>query len=211
MKTFIKTLFAAALTTVVLSSATVAANASEINSSYTALTQVKNINKIVVSGNVKLILVQDSKEGVEVYDQYYSKNALVQQQGAELRISSFTKDVLTVIAHVNNVSSIEASNTSKVITSGSFNLLNLKVVLKDQATADINANTVNLSTTVNDASSLKLEGSTENHEAALGSEAKMKMDDFTAQNTSISVMAKPVLASNNRYADLQPDLLEKLF
>ncbi|WP_316802528.1 GIN domain-containing protein [Pedobacter nototheniae] len=211
MKTFIKTLFAAALTTVVLSSATLAANASENNSSYTALTQVKNISKIVVSGNVKLILVQDSREGVEVYDQYYSKNALIQQQGAELRISSFTKDALTIIAHVNNLSSVEASNTSKVFTSGSFNLLDLKIVLKDQATAAINANTVTLSTSVNDAASLKLEGSTENHEATLGSEAKMKMDDFTAQNTNISVIAKPVLASNNRYADLQPELLEKLF
>ncbi|MCZ4243318.1 GIN domain-containing protein [Pedobacter punctiformis] len=211
MKNFIKTLFAAALTTVVLSSATIAANASEINAGYTALTQVKNITKIAVSGNVKLILVQDNKEGVEIYGQYYSNNALVQQQGTELRISSFTKDALTIIAHVNNLSSIEASNTSKVITSGSFNLLNLKIALKDQATADINANTINLTTTVQDAASLKLEGFTENHEAAMGSEAKMKMDDFYAQNINISVVTKPVLASDNRYADLQPDLLEKLF
>lgn len=212
MKNSIKTLVVAALTVVTLSSANLAAKASEINSSYTALTQVKNINKIVVSGNVKLILVQDGKESVEVYDKYYSKNALVQQQGAELRISSFSKDMLTVVAHVNNISSIEASNTSKVLTSGKFNLLNLDVILKDQASASINANTVSLYTAVNDGTILNLEGTTENHLAFLGNQAKMNMDDFASENTSISITPKAVYATNmSRYDDLKIDLLEKLF
>jgi hypothetical protein len=213
MKTSIKNLFAAALVMVTLSSATVVANATENSANYTALTKVKNISKIVVSGNVKLILVQDAKESVEVYDQYYTKNALVQQQGAELRISSFDKNTLTVIAHVNNLTAIEASNTATVTTAGNFNLLNLSIVLNDKASADIKANTVNLSTDVKDAASLKLAGSAETHLAVIGSESKIKMGDFTAQESSIKVAAKSVLASNNksRYDDLQVDLLEKLF
>jgi hypothetical protein len=213
MKTSIKNLFAAALVMVTLSSATVVANATENSANYTALTKVKNISKIVVSGNVKLILVQDAKESVEVYDQYYTKNALVQQQGAELRISSFDKNTLTVIAHVNNLTAIEASNTAIVTTAGNFNLLNLSIVLNDKASADIKANTVNLSTDVKDAASLKLAGSAETHLAVIGSESKIKMGDFTAQESSIKVAAKSVLASNNksRYDDLQVDLLEKLF
>jgi hypothetical protein len=213
MKTSIKNLFAAALVMVTLSSATVVANATENSANYTALTKVKNISKIVVSGNVKLILVQDVKESVEVYDQYYTKNALVQQQGAELRISSFDKNTLTVIAHVNNLTAIEASNTATVTTAGNFNLLNLSIVLNDKASADIKANTVNLSTDVKDAASLKLAGSAETHLAVIGSESKIKMGDFTAQESSIKVAAKSVLASNNksRYDDLQVDLLEKLF
>jgi hypothetical protein len=213
MKTSIKNLFAAALVMVTLSSATVVANTTENSANYTALTKVKNISKIVVSGNVKLILVQDAKESVEVYDQYYTKNALVQQQGAELRISSFDKNTLTVIAHVNNLTAIEASNTATVTTAGNFNLLNLSIVLNDKASADIKANTVNLSTDVKDAASLKLAGSAETHLAVIGSESKIKMGDFTAQESSIKVAAKSVLASNNksRYDDLQVDLLEKLF
>jgi len=213
MKNSIKNLFAAALVMVTLSGATLAAKASENNAGYTVLSQVKNISKIIVSGNVKLILVQDDKEGVEVYDTYYRKNALVQQQGSELRISSFDKATLMVVAHVNNISSIEASNTATVATAGNFNLLSLNVVLNDKATADIKANTVSLSTTVNDAASLKLEGSTDNHVAVIGAESKMKMNEFTAQETNIKVSAKPVLASNNksRYDDLKIDLLEKLF
>jgi len=213
MKTSIKNLFAAALTIVALSSANLVANATEVNANYTALTQVKNINKIVVSGNVKVILVQDGRESVEVYDKYYAKNALVQQQGGELRISSFDKETLTVIAHVNNLSAIEASNNSTITTAGKFNLLNLSVVLKDQASANINANTVCLYTKVNDGAHLKLEGATEDHIAVMGTLAKLKMDGFTAQNTNISTLPKQVLASTSatRYDDLQADLLEKLF
>jgi len=130
MKTSIKTLFAAALTTIILGTASVAANATENNTNYTNLTSVKNISKIKISGNVKLILIQDAKESVEVYDNYFAKNALVQQQNGELRISSFTKEALTVIAHVNNVASIEASNTSTIQTAGNFNLLDLKCGFK---------------------------------------------------------------------------------
>ena len=212
MKNSIKNLFAAALVMVTLSSATVVANAAELKSSYTTINQVKNISKISVSGNVKLILIQDSKESIEVFDKYYASNALVQQQGAELRISSFAKEALTVIAHVNNLTSIEASNTSSIATSGKFNLLDLEVILKDKASATINANTVNLFTTVNDGTSLSLEGTTETHTAVLGNAAKLKMNEFAAQNTNISIATKAIYASNlSRYEDLKIDLLEKLF
>ncbi|MCZ4223895.1 GIN domain-containing protein [Pedobacter rhodius] len=212
MKNSIKNVFVAALTIVALSSATTVARATEINANYTALTQVKNITKIAVSGNVKLILIQDNKESIEVFDKYYSNNALVQQQGSELRISSFSKNALTVIAHVNNISSIEASNTSTVATAGKFNLLNLNVVLKDKATANINANTVNLTTIINDGTSLNLEGTTESHTAVLGNEAKMKLDDFASADTNISISPKAIYAGNlSRYEDLKIDLLEKLF
>jgi hypothetical protein len=212
MKNSIKNLFAAALVMVTLSSATIVANATENNANYTAITKVKNISKIVVSGNVKLILVQDAKESVEVYDQYYTKNALVQQQGAELRISSFDKNALTVIAHVNNLTVIEASNTATVSTAGTFNLLNLNVVLNDEASADIKANTVNLSTNVKDDASLKLEGTTDSHQAVLGIASKINMAGFTAQETSIRLTGKSLLANNkSRYDDIRVDLLEKLF
>jgi hypothetical protein len=210
MTTSIKTLFAAALTTIILATASVAANANENNSNYTNITSVKNISKIKISGNVKLILVQDAKESVQVYDNYYAKNALVQQQDGELRISSFTKEPLIVIAHVNNLSTIEASNISSVKTAGNFNLLNLDVVLNDGATADIKANTVNLNTSINGASSLVLSGSTENYSAVLGAVAKVNTNDFTAVDSSVS--ASPISTySANRYDDIKADVLESIF
>ncbi|MFC3561333.1 GIN domain-containing protein [Pedobacter jamesrossensis] len=211
MKTSIKTLFAAALTTIILGTASVAANATENNNNYTNLTSIKNISKIKISGNVKLILVQDANESVEVFDNYFAKNALVQQQNGELRISSFTATPLTVIAHVNNISSIEASNTSTVATAGNFNLLNLNVVLNDNAAADIKANTVSLITSINGSSNLVLSGSTESYTAVLGSSAKVGMNDFTANDSNVSAAPLATTYSANRYEDLKIEVLESIF
>ncbi|UKT63468.1 GIN domain-containing protein [Pedobacter mucosus] len=208
MKTSIKTLFAAALTTIVLGTASITANASDSNN-YTNLTSVKNISKIKISGNVKLILVQDSKESVLIYDNYFSNNALVQQQDGELRISSFTSEPLTVIAHVNNLTALEASNTSSVKTTGNFNLLNLSVVLNDNATANINANTIDMVTKINGTANLVLTGSTENYNAIVGSLANVKLKDFIAADTMVS--SAPIATySVNRYQDINADLLESI-
>lgn len=209
MKNSIKNLFAAVLTTIVLGASSVAANASENNNSYTNLTTVKNISKIKISGNVKLILVQDAKESVEVYDNYYTKNALVQQQNGELRISSFNTEALTVIAHVNNITDIEASNNASVKTSGNFNLLNLAVVLNDKATADITANTITLSANINGTSKLNLSGTTESYNAILSSSAKVGMNGFTATNSNVSA-APMVIYNANRFNDIKLELLETI-
>lgn len=209
MKNSIKNLFAIALTTIILGATDVTVNASEKVNSYTNLTSVKNISKIKISGNVKLILIQDAKESVEVYDNYYTKNALVQQQNGELRISSFNTEALTVIAHVNNITTIEASNNASVKTAGNFNLLNLNVVLNDKATADINANTLSLTTNVNGTSALNLKGNTESYNAVLSSSAKVGMNDFTAIDSNVSA-APTVVYSANRFEDIKLELLETI-
>lgn len=209
MKNSIKNLFAIALTTIILGATDVTVNASEKVNSYTNLTSVKNISKIKISGNVKLILIQDAKESVEVYDNYYTKNALVQQQNGELRISSFNTEALTVIAHVNNITTIEASNNASVKTAGNFNLLNLNVVLNDKATADINANTLSLTTNVNGTSALNLKGNTESYNAVLSSTAKVGMNDFTAIDSNVSA-APTVVYSANRFEDIKLELLETI-
>lgn len=209
MKNSIKNLFAAALTTIILGATAVTVSAAEKGNSYTNLTSVKNISKIKISGNVKLILIQDAKESVEVYDNYYTKNALVQQQNGELRISSFNTEALTVIAHVNNITNIEASNNASVKTAGNFNLLNLNVVLNDKATADITANTLSLTTNVNGASALNLKGNTESYNAVLSSSAKVGMNDFTATDSNVSA-APIVVYSANRFEDIKLELLETI-
>jgi len=209
MKNSIKNLFAAALTTIILGATAVTVNAAEKSNSYTNLTSVKNISKIKISGNVKLILIQDAKESVEVYDNYYTKNALVQQQNGELRISSFNTEALTVIAHVNNITNIEASNNASVKTAGNFNLLNLNVVLNDKATADITANTLSLTTNVNGASALNLKGNTESYNAVLSSSAKVGMNGFTATDSNVSAVSI-VVYSANRFEDIKLELLETI-
>lgn len=196
MKTSIKNLFA-----VVLSVATMTTSAFATDSikesvknnasanKVTILTEVKNINKIVATGNVEVFVVQAPTESVKVYDSYYSKNALVQQKDGVLRISSFEKEPLSVTVYVRNISAIEASENATVKTYGKINFLSLDVLLKDKATAEINANTVNLFTSVKDQASLKLSGYTEEHFALMGTSAKMTTGNFIAGTSDVKSIA----------------------
>lgn len=195
MKTAIKTLFAIALTTVLSTTVASTVKAAD-NNTITVLSEVKKVNKINVSGNVEVILVQSPTESVKVYDNYYSKNALVQQQDGELRISSFNKETLTVVVYVNSLSTITASDNAKVKTYGKFNALSLDVNLKDNATANLNTNTVSLNSNLSGQSNLTLAGSTSEYNATMGSVAKVNLDQFAAQTTNIQsqnvVIAKAV-------------------
>jgi hypothetical protein len=195
MKNSLKTLIALFLVGATLTSA-VPVTAAETNNHITTLSSIKNISKIVVSGNVNLILIQDANESVKVYDKYYSKNALVQQQGGTLRVSSFQEKPLDVVVFVKNLAAIEASNNARVKTEGNFKLLNLDITLSDSAKADVYANTVNLFTSVKDASDLKIAGTTESHVVIASDLANLTMSKLAANETTIS--SKPSLALARR-------------
>ena len=196
MKTSIKSLIALTITTLALTTATVNVKAAEANQ-VTVLSQVKKVNKISVSGNVELILVQSADESVKVYDSYFSKNALVQQKDGELRISSFNKETLTVIAYVSNLSAITASDNSTVKTFGKFNALSLDVTLTDQAKAVLNTNTVSMFAQLNDRSNLSLTGSTSDYNAVIGSVASVNMSQFAASSTNIQSKSSKIAAVKN--------------
>lgn len=197
MKNSIKTFaLALTLTSVILTGSAFTSKASD-NNQTTVLSAVKKVSKINVSGNVELILVQSADESVKVYNNYYAKNALVQQKDGELRISSFNNETLTVVVYVSNLTSITASNNSSVSTFGKFNALSLDVILKDQSTAKLNTNTINLSTDISGMANLTLSGNTIDYDAVLGSVAKLNMEQFVSQNTNIksrNVMVASVVA-----------------
>jgi hypothetical protein len=184
MKTAIKNLFAAILTVAISASAPAFANAKEAKK-VTVLSTVKNFNKLNVSGNVEVILVQSASPSVQVYDNYYAKNALVQEKDGELRISSFDKETLTVVVYASQLNEITASDKAVVKTSGKFSALSLEVNLKDQAKATLNTNTVDLFAKVNDKASLNLSGSTTDYNAVIGSLASLSAEKFTAENSNI--------------------------
>ena len=184
MRTSIKNLIAATLTLIVLTSATIMTKADD--NVVTVLTDVKKINKINVSGNVSLILVQSADERVNVYNNYYTKNALVQQKDGELRVSSYEKEALIVVVYVSNLSSITASENAIIKTHGKFTALNLDVNLNDFAKADLNTNTISLNTNVNSNANLTLAGSTSEYNAVVNRLSKVDMINFVAEITNIS-------------------------
>jgi hypothetical protein len=183
MKTSIKNLIAATLTLVVLTSASLTTKANE--SAVTVLSDVKKVNKINVSGNVSLILVQSDNESVKVYDNYYTKNALVQQKDGELRISSYEKETLTVVVYVSNLSSITASDDATVKTAGKLTALELDVNLNNNAKAILNTNTIALNTNVKGNADLTLTGNTLEYSAIVNSSSKVSLNDFAAETSSI--------------------------
>lgn len=209
MKTSIKNLFVVALGLVTISTSAFANDNKEnaknntSASKVTILSEVKNINKIVATGNVEVFVVQAPTESVKVYDSYYSKNALVQQKDGVLRISSFEKEPLAVTVYVRNISAIEASDNASVKTFGKVNFLSLDVLLTGKATADINAKTVNLYTSINDHASLKLGGSTEEHYALLGTSAKLTTGNFVAGTSDVKSIAPKYIAQAKPVATLE--------
>jgi len=183
MNTSIKNLIATTLTVIVLAGTNVIAKAED--KAITVLSDVKKVNKINVSGNVELILVQSADESVKVYDNYYTKNALVQQKDGELRISSYDKETLTVVVYTNNLSSITASDNATVRTHGKLTTLDLNVNLNDNATADLNTNTISLSTNIKGNASLSLTGSTLDYNAMVNKTSKVSLNDFAAETSNI--------------------------
>jgi len=183
MKPFIKNIVAVTLTLGVLTSATLATKADD--HTITVLADVKKVTKIDVSGNVELILVQSANESVKVYDNYYTKNALVQQKDGELRVSSYEKEPLTVVVYVSNLSSITASDNATVKTHGKFSTLDLTVDLNDHAKAILNTNTISLNTNVKGSANLSLSGYTTDYNAVMNSSSKVSMNDFVAESTNI--------------------------
>lgn len=183
MKPFIKNIVAATLTLGILTSATLATKADD--HAITVLADVKKVTKIDVSGNVELILVQSANESVKVYDNYYTKNALVQQKDGELRVSSYEKEPLTVVVYVSNLSSITASDNATVKTHGKFSTLDLTVDLNDHAKAILNTNTISLNTNVKGSANLSLSGYTTDYNAVMNSSSKVSMNDFVAESTNI--------------------------
>ena len=183
MRTSIKNLIAATLTLIVLTSATITTKAED--NTITVLADVKKINKINASGNVSLILVQSADERVNVYNNYYTKNALVQQKDGELRVSSYEKQTLVVVVYVSNLSAITASENATVKTYGKFSALNLDVNLSDDAKANLNTNTISLNTNIKGNADLTLTGSTSDYNAIVNSFSKVNMADFVAEITNI--------------------------
>jgi hypothetical protein len=198
MKTSIKNLFAVVLSVATITTSAFATenvesanhfekikNANSTEKTVTILKEVKDINKIVATGNVEVFVMQAPTESVKVYDNYYAKNALVQQKDGVLRISSFEKEPLAVTVYVRNLSAIEANGSAVVKTYGKMNVLSLDVLLRDNASAEINANTVSLFTSVKDRASLKLSGATEEHYALMGTSANMSTGQFVAGRSDV--------------------------
>ncbi|SHG92443.1 GIN domain-containing protein [Pedobacter caeni] len=175
MKTSIKTLFASALTAIVLTSSAFTTFAKD-TTPVSAAANVK-FNKVVVTGNAKVVLVQSNSESITSYDEL-SASTTVQQKGYTLYINSTAVNPETIYVSVKDLQRIDASNTAQVKTRGNFDLAVLQIFLKDGAKANVNAKVGSLYTDMKDQSDLKLSGSSAEHNLVRNDVSKLNLNDF---------------------------------
>ncbi|MCD0487140.1 DUF2807 domain-containing protein [Pedobacter sp. MC2016-14] len=187
MKTLVQNLFASSLFAIVIASTAFTANAStSADHSTTLRTPANGILKVVVKGNAKVTLVQSEKESVKIIDAYNDEKTSVKMEGGTLVINSYEAYPINITVFVKNPFRIEASNTASVQTKGTFNLQFLQVILKDKASADVNACTKGLYTQVRDKANLKLAGSSDEHIIIRSKVAKLQKEAFACVKTNES-------------------------
>jgi hypothetical protein len=161
MKNLAKSLFAVALTAVVLTSSAMTTFAAEPVVKETKTSSTASFNKIWVSGNVKIVLTQGGKQGVVGTNNYDSKNTSVLSKGNTLYINSTESGQVTLNITVKDLERVEAYGQSVVVTSNNFDVKNLQLFLNQSATAKISTTAASLYTVVKDNAVLKLNGSAE--------------------------------------------------
>jgi len=201
MKTLAKSLFAAALTAVVLTSSAMTSFAAEPVKTVTTSPSVAGFNKIWVSGNVKIILTQGDKEVVSGTDGYDSSKTSVLSKGQTLYINSTESGMVTLNITVKDLQRVEAYGQSVVVTSNNFNVKNLQLFLNQSATAKIKTTAESLYTIVKDDAVLKLNGTAGQSTMVATNMKNVKMADF-ASLRSESYSSEAIMAAENTISKL---------
>ena len=180
MKTLAKTIFAAALTAVVLTSSAVATFAAEPVKSETKKPSLSKFNRIWVSGNVKLILTQGDKQNVEGTNNYDAAKTSVSTDGKTLFINSLETSQVTLNITVKDLERIEAYGQSVVVTSNNFDVKYLQLFLGQSATAKIKTTAGSLYTIVKEDAVLKLNGTAGESTMIASNMKNVKLADFAS-------------------------------
>ena len=193
MKTLAKTLFATALTAVLFASSAMATFANEPAPLTTTTSSIKNVNRIWVSGNVKVVLTQGDKESILGTENYDAAKTSVISKGQTLYINSMETGQVTLNITLKDLQRIEAYGQSVVLTSNNFDVKYLQLFLSQSATAKIKTNAESLYTVVKEDAVLKLNGTADQSTMIASNMKNIKMTAFASERsesyTSEALMA----------------------
>ena len=184
MKTSIKTLIVIALAVITLTAA-LPNNLRATEKNTTMLYKIQNFRKIVIKGNVEVMLVQRPAIGISFADDN-TGNVKVTQQGEVIRISGLDKEKCKLVMYVNDIYRIEADENAIVKTETKLSTKFLQIILKGNAFADIDTSSEGLYTQILDNSTLKLKGNTNHHTLVMGKASNLTIDRFAATRTDVS-------------------------
>jgi len=194
MKTLTQTLFAAALTLVVLTSSAMTTFAAEPVTIEAAASTVPAFNKIWVSGNVKVVLTQGDKQTVAGTSNYDANKTSVMSKGQTLYINSMESGQVTINITVKDLQRIEAYGQSVIVTSSNFDVKYLQLFLNQSATAKIKTTAGSLYTVVNDDAVLKLNGTADQSTMVASNIKNLRIADF-ASLRSESYASEAIMAA----------------
>lgn len=199
MKTLAKTLFASALTAIFLTSTAMTTFASGIDKKVVESAAPMTFNKVKVSGNVKVILVQSKRENIEVINGDYNLDKTsIKRFGYTLIINSTETSQITVLVSVNDLQRIDASGSAVVKTDGKFDVKYLQVFLKDDAKAVVKANAESMYTFIKDNADLKLSGKTADYTWVKDHISKLDTDNLVALKTTTTPFDEVMVAANKK-------------
>ncbi|MDQ0639925.1 hypothetical protein QF042_003490 [Pedobacter sp. W3I1] len=184
MKTSIKTLIAMASAVIILM-AILPTSLKATEKTETMYNKIQNFRKIVIKGNVELMLVQRPTVGIAYADDN-AGSTKVTQQGEVLRITGLSKETCKLIVYVNEIYRIEADQNAVVKTQAKLSTKFLQIILKGSAFAEINTSSEGLYTEILDNSTLKLKGNTNRHTLVMGKAPNLTIDHFAATQTDVS-------------------------
>ncbi len=188
MKTSVQTLFASALLAICLAATAFTSSASVVNVGSAMSIPAAGIQKVILKGNVRVLLIQSEQESVRIYDMYNTDKTSVKMEGGALVINSTEDEPIHMTVFVKNLFRIEASNTVSVQTKGQFNLQFLQIILNDKARANVNACTKGLYTVVRDKSNLTLAGTSDEHFLIRSKVCRLQTEDFACLKTNDSYL-----------------------
>ena len=173
MKTSIKSLFTTGLIALVMSTSVAYAN----------VTDISFIQKIIVTGNVQVTIVQSPKSKI-LFENENDVNVIVKKTNNSLIIdgSNLIKTAEITI-YVDDIYRIEASGNAMVRTKGDFSVKNLQIFVKDRAKVDVNAQTESLYTAIKNGAELKLQGHADFHVLTMDKLSKITLENFSAIKT----------------------------
>ena len=194
MKTLTQTLFAAALTLVVLTSSAMTTFAAEPVTTEVVASKLPAFNKIWVSGNVKVVLTQGDKQSVAGTSNFDANKTSVMSKGQTLYINSMESGQVTINITVKDLQRIEAYGQSLVVTSNNFDVKYLQLFLNQSATAKIKTTAGSLYTVVNDDAVLKLNGTADQSTMIASNIKNLRIADF-ASLRSESYASEAIMAA----------------
>jgi hypothetical protein len=172
MKSKILSVIAVSIAVLGISKSTYAAPATGAN--FTVVSEISNINKIEIHGNVELFVSDGSTDQVKVYNHYYSESALVQSKNGVLRITSYMPEKLVVWVTANDLRAISAYDNAQIKSFGKLSKIELDVDLHNNASAKLNLDAYNANVTLGDHSKADLSGTADELELNRNADSKLK-------------------------------------